>query len=876
MPKSCKKNIVVITTPSLNNSCNECCNTRRCRIGPTGPCCTGPTGIGFTGHTGAGFTGHTGAGFTGPTGAGFTGPTGAGFTGPTGAGNTGPTGAGFTGPTGAGNTGPTGPCCTGPTGPSVNKSCCCVGSSFHNAGICGPNQNQFFTQDNTIDPPPDPNNVDWVELSTAQYEDIWTCGDGEFITIPASETVDEFPMALARVNPGPVLPACIGKVCINTQVSFNTVPPSGQGTNFPTNTIPPGWSEGPAWTPGGTVTYTPGLAQVDGTLLYTNSSFLPSQTLEFRAKFASETFQHIGYASSLALARMNDPTPLVASTWVLFSTANTTNQLFARVNDGVNMIDVPVTICDGQVPLDEFHDFRVDWTPSIATFWIDGIIVATINIPLAINVPQHVIISDFTFNGISLDVNWITTYPYGSSSDALLYIWNYQIFDWTLVADCPIPNRFSVEDVPPFYYLQGAIDICGFGENFFSEDGFINILLTTDDPDVDINIDCFSLCVCPCVTTPVGFTTNMKNSKSLTSDNYISPKCTNVEISPFSMWSGTSFSPSPDRFGYHKGPFPIPGHHLIPVSETDPYQVLTYVEPFPSECQTYNINVTVHLFVCPSEETKIGNVPIEISYQTISPNLRVPSSKFTPTNSVWELRSDKQLRTYCIPYTLTNVNLRDCSNLLLGFKRILVDNSLGFIILGNVTVGFCKACEDSNLGGISTLGDQIDNIFGNPDGINKFNDIYAPGGFVLTDGNNSLILSNIKSVKNFMDNQSGPSHCNTGYFTDSDTSTNLFGNIGSQTAMLKLNVDFNDYKPTQQFSFGDLVFTCSTFDIPGIVQFSSMTVRQILDFLEITIFDCALEEFFPVFNNLANFLNLSFDNYTIKHPECFAFPTENL
>ena len=90
--------------------------------------------------------------------------------------------------------------------------------------------------------------------------------------------------------------------------------------------LPTGWS-GTSWESqgggaGGTATVSGGSLRVNGAFASTDATFGAGRSLEASATFGGAPFQHLGFSDDFN------------SVWAIFSTGNTSNQLFARTNTG--------------------------------------------------------------------------------------------------------------------------------------------------------------------------------------------------------------------------------------------------------------------------------------------------------------------------------------------------------------------------------------------------------------------------------------------------------------------------------------------------------------------------------------------------------------
>lgn len=105
-------------------------------------------------------------------------------------------------------------------------------------------------------------------------------------------------------------------------------------------------------------------------------------SLKFRATFGGEPFQHVGFGVDFN----------AVSRWAMFTTSNTTNKVYARVENGTvsTAVEVP-NVTPGNA-----YDFRIDWKPSGFDFFVNGTLVpepATGPHP-AITLPMTAQISD--------------------------------------------------------------------------------------------------------------------------------------------------------------------------------------------------------------------------------------------------------------------------------------------------------------------------------------------------------------------------------------------------------------------------------------------------------------------------------------------------
>jgi hypothetical protein len=110
------------------------------------------------------------------------------------------------------------------------------------------------------------------------------------------------------------------------------------------------------------VLYSNGTVILDGAVLETPSTYSAPYTLNFTAKFDGSAFQHIGFATDLS-----------AAPWAIISTGGGSLPLgiYARTNPTVG---VPIDELIGTTALyGAEHDFRIEWTSTGFTYYIDGV-----------------------------------------------------------------------------------------------------------------------------------------------------------------------------------------------------------------------------------------------------------------------------------------------------------------------------------------------------------------------------------------------------------------------------------------------------------------------------------------------------------------------
>lgn len=200
---------------------------------------------------------------------------------------------------------------------------------------------------------------------------------------------------------------------------------------FSGTALPAGWS-GIIWTPsqGGTFSVADGKLAVDGARVGTcdtaaipdceSGIYTPGHSLEFIATFSGDPFQHAGLGVKFE-----------GAPWAMFSTA-AGGSLNARTLSAAG----PVETALGTALLNAPHRFRIDWTASNVTYFVDGAQVAshaaTITGPM-----RPIAASDFTPLGGNVVIDWMRMTPYTASGtfmsrvfDALAPV-DWATTDWT-------------------------------------------------------------------------------------------------------------------------------------------------------------------------------------------------------------------------------------------------------------------------------------------------------------------------------------------------------------------------------------------------------------------------------------------------------------
>ncbi len=151
---------------------------------------------------------------------------------------------------------------------------------------------------------------------------------------------------------------------------------------FDGGSLPAGWTSA-AWNAGGGSTVAGGNVAVNGALLRSTSLAGHGSSIEFVATFGGVAFQHGGFGVDLA------GTPR----WAIFSTAGTTDTLYARTNNNGTSTDTAL----GTGFIGSPHTYRIDWLADRIVFSIDGRVVHTQN--AAITGGMGPVVSDYAAAG---------------------------------------------------------------------------------------------------------------------------------------------------------------------------------------------------------------------------------------------------------------------------------------------------------------------------------------------------------------------------------------------------------------------------------------------------------------------------------------------
>lgn len=165
--------------------------------------------------------------------------------------------------------------------------------------------------------------------------------------------------------------------------------------DFSSSSLPPAFTIIP-WAGNGSAAISNGLLHLDGAMIQTGSLYSNGTVLEFRARFLSTAYQHIGLA-----------TDLNKGPWLIFSTKDGSG-LFARSSVG-NISETSL----GPQWLGSYHTFRIEFQANSVAYYIDGTLVAQHAISAAVYL--RVVASDYATDNNGVDIDWLRVGPYASS-----------------------------------------------------------------------------------------------------------------------------------------------------------------------------------------------------------------------------------------------------------------------------------------------------------------------------------------------------------------------------------------------------------------------------------------------------------------------------
>jgi len=159
--------------------------------------------------------------------------------------------------------------------------------------------------------------------------------------------------------------------------------------------------------------------------------------LEGRVQFGASPYQHFGLATGLNTAAGNY--------WAIFSTRDTTNRLFARVNSNGASTDVDI----GALPTG-FHNYKIQPTSTGFQFYLDGVLQTTISASFQTSQSMKATLS--AFNGSPqplLQADWVRFNSFSTTQSGTFtsgIIDAGQVIDWTtMVMGSDVPSGTAVK-----------------------------------------------------------------------------------------------------------------------------------------------------------------------------------------------------------------------------------------------------------------------------------------------------------------------------------------------------------------------------------------------------------------------------------------------
>jgi VCBS repeat-containing protein len=172
------------------------------------------------------------------------------------------------------------------------------------------------------------------------------------------------------------------------------------GSEFSGTALPADWTSTP-WNTGGASTVSGGRMTVDGASARTATLYAPGRSLEFVATFSTDAFQHVGFADDFS-----------SNLWAEFSTGSG-GALYARTAGPGGSFDTQLATSLLGGP----HIFRINWTATGTTYFVDGTQVASHN--LAVTNSMRPVASDFNTGGGAATIDWMRMTPYAPSGTFL-------------------------------------------------------------------------------------------------------------------------------------------------------------------------------------------------------------------------------------------------------------------------------------------------------------------------------------------------------------------------------------------------------------------------------------------------------------------------
>jgi N,N-dimethylformamidase beta subunit-like, C-terminal/Domain of unknown function (DUF4082)/Concanavalin A-like lectin/glucanases superfamily/Bacterial Ig-like domain/Bacterial Ig domain len=186
------------------------------------------------------------------------------------------------------------------------------------------------------------------------------------------------------------------------------------------------------------VTVSSGTTSIGGGAIFSAQSYT-NIPVEGRVQFGAATYPHFGLATGLSTAAGNY--------WAMFSTRDTTDRLFARVNSNGSSADVDL----GPLPTG-FHKYKVEPTSTGFKFYLDGTLKTTISATFQSTQPMKATISDF-IGSPSIQSDWVRFYSFSTTQSGTFTSSVFDVgttVDWDkmiLTSDAPTGTTVKVETI---------------------------------------------------------------------------------------------------------------------------------------------------------------------------------------------------------------------------------------------------------------------------------------------------------------------------------------------------------------------------------------------------------------------------------------------
>ena len=205
--------------------------------------------------------------------------------------------------------------------------------------------------------------------------------------------------------------------------------------DFAGSSLPAGWGE--AIFTGGTLpVYSGGQVAVNGSHIFSNTTFGPGTTMEFVATFTAGDFQNVGF--STGGTEFGPP-------WVVIGKGTQgDNNIYARTYVGVE-----TNVLLGSNLLGSPHNYKIKWNSSgNFEFYVDGAIISAATTAVTVSSNMVIQISDYPPAGAVLSVDWVRATPYVASGSfisrvfdgAISRLWGEAF--WT--ADVPAGTSLAI------------------------------------------------------------------------------------------------------------------------------------------------------------------------------------------------------------------------------------------------------------------------------------------------------------------------------------------------------------------------------------------------------------------------------------------------